>query len=362
MKTSCVAFFIVFLGLTSLVSSQTDSCSTNLNLGSLVSFNASTLRCSPVWTSEDYILRYARSAPNVWDFVLSAPDPNSYVAIGFSPDGKMAGSSAMVGWIGRDGTPVIKQYYLGGTRESLVRPDEGNLPLINSTAKIVSRSSRLYLAFQLNTVQPSSRIIYSIGPSNLVPLSNNLLFEHRDKQSTNFDFVTGQSSVGGEYTTLRRSHGILAMLGWGILLPIGASIARYFKQWDPAWFYSHSSVQGVGFVLGLIAIILGFSLEDKISASVGTHKAIGISILVLGCLQVMAILMRPDKASKLRNYWNWYHYIVGRVLIAFAIANVFYGISLGEDGSASWNAGYGVVLAIWFVISIALEMRMWMKK
>ncbi|XP_068667257.1 cytochrome b561 and DOMON domain-containing protein At3g07570-like [Aristolochia californica] len=364
MKMSYVAiFFFFFLGLTSIVSSQTDSCSSNFDLGLLVSFNTSTLLCSQVWTSEDFILRYTRSEPNVWDFVLSAPNPNSYVAIGFSPDGEMVGSSAIVGWISRDGTPAIKQYYLGGKRESLVRPDEGNLPLINSTAEIVSQSSRLYLGFQLNTVQPSSRIIYSIGPSNLVPLSNNLLFQHRDKQSTTFDFVNGQSSVGGgEYTTLRRGHGTLAMLGWGILLPIGASIARYFKQWDPVWFYSHSSVQGLGFVLGLIAIILGFSLEDKISASVNTHKVIGISILALGCLQVMAILIRPDTASKMRKYWNWYHYTVGRVLIALAIANVFYGISLGEVESGSWNAGYGAVLAIWFLVSIILETRMWMKK
>lgn len=47
--------------------------------------------------------------------------------------------------------------------------------------------------------------------------------------------------------------------------------------------------------------------------------------------------------------------------MAFAIANVFYGIHLGEEGHG-WNAGYGVIIAILFVIAVVLEVRMWMRK
>lgn len=70
---------------------------------------------------------------------------------------------------------------------------------------------------------------------------------------------------------------------------------------------------------------------------------------------------RPDKESKVRKYWNWYHYTVGRVLIVLAAANVFYGIHLGNAGSG-WNAGYAVVLAILFILAFLLELRLWMKK
>ena len=50
---------------------------------------------------------------------------------------------------------------------------------------------------------------------------------------------------------LKKQHAILVMLGWGVLMPIGMMMARYFKQFDPFWFYSHISIQGIGFLLGM---------------------------------------------------------------------------------------------------------------
>ena len=98
--------------------------------------------------------------------------------------------------------------------------------------------------------------------------------------------ATGQSASESLYTGLRRGHGILAMLGWGILMIIGTIVARYFKHKDPIWFYLHISLQSVGFILGVIGVICGFILNNHVNANVGTHKSIGIFILLLGCLQV----------------------------------------------------------------------------
>ena len=74
----------------------------------------------------------------------------------------------------------------------------------------------------------------------------------------------------------------------------------------------------------------------------------------------MALLARPNKVSKHRKYWNWYHYGVGRTLVVFAIANVFYGIHLGGEGKG-WTAGYAIVLCILFLISTGLEYRLWVR-
>ncbi|XP_058092522.1 cytochrome b561 and DOMON domain-containing protein At3g07570-like [Magnolia sinica] len=352
---------LLVFGYSFLVNSQLDSCNSSLSLNEVVTFNTTSLRCTTVWDSHGFIVRYARSGMNLWSFILSAPNPNSYIAIGFSTDGNMVGSSAIVGWMGINGTGVIKQYDLKGTRESQVSPDQGSLQLVNGSMAIISRPSILYLVFQLISVQPQSRLIYAVGPTNGVPSSNNILSEHQDKASTYFDYVQGKSTIEGSHDTLRKSHGIVNMLGWGILIPIGALIARYFKEWDPAWFYAHISIQTVGFILGLAGIITGFSLDGKLSSDVGPHKALGVLVLVNGCLQVTAFLIRPDKESKARIYWNWWHSNVGRVLIGVAIGNVFYGISLGGGGS-SWNIGYGVVIAAWLVLAIALEVRMYKKK
>ena len=63
-------------------------------------------------------------------------------------------------------------------------------------------------------------------------------------------------------------------------------MARYFREWDPFWFYFHGSVQSLGFALGVIGVITGLVLVDKLQVDVGIHKAIGIIILVLASLQV----------------------------------------------------------------------------
>lgn len=72
-------------------------------------------------------------------------------------------------------------------------------------------------------------------------------------------------------------------------------------------------------------------------------------------------MARPDKESKVRKYWNWYHFSVGRILIFLAAVNVFYGIHLGNAGTG-WNAGFAVVLVTLFIVGAILELRMWKRK
>lgn len=74
--------------------------------------------------------------------------------------------------------------------------------------------------------------------------------------------------------------------------------------------------------------------------------------------QVIAFLVRPEKESKVRKYWNWYHYGLGRGLIILAVANVFHGIHLGDAGSG-WKAGYAAVVCVLFVVAFILELRLW---
>ncbi|KDP45178.1 hypothetical protein JCGZ_15043 [Jatropha curcas] len=364
MKISSIVFSIFFTAiscLSILANSQTDSCNSNLNLNRQLPFDVTSLHCASVWNTQNFILRYVQTSPGLWSFVLSAPDTSSFVAMGFSVDGLMVGSSAVVGWISdTDGSANIKQYFLGGQNPTRVQPDSGNLNITYSM--LISQSSRLYLAFQLSTDQPSSRLIYSVGPVGILPSAPSYrLTEHRDKVPTVLNYNTGQTSKESPHGKLRKSHGILNMVGWSIAMIIGGIVARYCKEWDPIWFYVHIGIQSLGFTLGIAGVICGFVLEDRLNAHVSTHKGLGIFVLVLGSLQLMAILARPDKSSKVRKYWNWYHHSVGRLLMVFAIANVFYGIHLGEAGT-SWNAGYGIALAILFLISVILEFRVWKRK
>ncbi|XP_058199786.1 cytochrome b561 and DOMON domain-containing protein At3g07570-like [Rhododendron vialii] len=361
-----IALFLISSLCPQYANSQTDSCSSNLAAvnGAQFPFDTSSLNCDAVWTVQDYILRYAQASSNVWSFVLSAPNIDCYVAMGFSPSGEMVGSSAIVGWVNSGVVSGVKQYYLGGQTSDQVLLNQGNLNIVENSTSMVSVSSTIYMGFQLNASTPLNQLIYSVGPSEVLPSSPlYLLTKHQNMIATTINYVTGQTqTVKAPYSNLKKNHGILNMLGWGILLPIGAIVARHCKEWDPIWFYSHVSIQSLGFILGVAGISCGFVLEHKLSTvNVSHHKGIGIFILVLGCLQMMAVLARPDKASKHRKYWNWYHHNAGRLLILFAVGNVFYGIHLGLAGRG-WDVGYGIVLVGLFIIAVVLEIRMWMRK
>lgn len=78
-------------------------------------------------------------------------------------------------------------------------------------------------------------------------------------------------------------------------------------------------------------------------------------------MQVMAVLIRPKKGSKPRKYWNWYHHNAGRILVIFAISNIFYGIRLGMEGS-SWYGTYAVIVALMVIVAIILEIRLWRQR
>ncbi|GER54590.1 cytochrome b561/ferric reductase transmembrane [Striga asiatica] len=352
-------FLILSLFFSYVHSQGLDSCNSPINLqSSNVPFDTTSLQCVSVWPSQNFILRYAQASQNVWNFLLSAPNQNAYVAIGFSSNGNMIGSRAIVGWVGSDGVSTMRKYFLGGKSPNLVTIEQPNQGLQVGNQSMVVQSSQIYIAFQLLSDSLSTRLIYAVGQTGRLPVGPNFqLSQHQTMISTVLNYATGQfQSQTSTESSLRRSHGLLNMLGWAILMPIGAMVARYMRKWDPIWFYSHAAIQSLGFILGLIGIICGLVLENRLNASVNRHKGIGITIFVMGCLQVIAILARPDKTSKVRKYWNWYHFVVGRTLIFLAAVNVFYGIHLGNAGS-SWNAGYAVVLATLFIIALILELR-----
>ncbi|KAM0901143.1 hypothetical protein ACQ4PT_020155 [Festuca glaucescens] len=356
---------LCLLGFCFAVSHQkSDSCAGDLAVAHLVPFDTSAFHCITLWKKEDFILRYKNTATNQWSFVLSAPDTRSWVSVGFSGKGAMVGSSAMVGWSSSSsgGKAVAKEYYLQGRSSESVTADDGKLTLVRNRTATVSSSGRLYLAFELSTNHPQPFLIYAVGNQGSLPSSPDFtLQEHRDMGSRGFNYASATLSSGGGSSDAgfpaERWHGLLSMMGWGVLLPIGIMVARYFRRQDPYWFYGHMAVQGVGFLVGIAAVIIGFRLEDDDGLkNIDVHKAIGIAILAMSSLQVTAVLARPNKMSKVRRFWNWYHHNIGRIAILLAIANVFLGLTIAKEVSA-YIVSYGVFVAVWVVAVAAFEFK-----
>lgn len=339
-----------------LVPAVTASCDDELPAE--LAGNYSGMACSPVWNN--FVLRYAQDGNNVLRVVLSAMYSSGWVGMGFSRDGLMVGSSAMVGWVGKTGQPHVKQFALNGKTPSLVVADRGFLISNNGDHTVVVKQAKIYLAFKISFPSPlkQQQVLFAFGSA--IPV-NDRLAEHQDKTSMNFDFTTGGSSSGSSFPEgLKRTHGALNLFAWGVLLPIGAIVARYCRGWDPLWFYLHAGIQFVGFILGLAGVVAGVSLYGKIKADVPAHRGLGIFVLVLGILQILAFFLRPNKDSKYRKYWNWYHHWVGRLVLFLAAVNIVVGINAGRAGN-SWKIGYGFNLAILLITIITLEVLVWTK-
>jgi hypothetical protein len=107
----------------------------------------------------------------------------------------MVGSSAMVGWSSSSsgGKAVAKEYYLQGRSPESVTADDGKLTLVRNRTATVSRSDRLYLAFELSTDHPQPFLIYAVGYQGSLPSSSPdfKLQEHRDMGSRGFNYASG---------------------------------------------------------------------------------------------------------------------------------------------------------------------------
>ncbi|XP_073157861.1 cytochrome b561 and DOMON domain-containing protein At3g61750 [Henckelia pumila] len=318
--------------------------------------------CKPLWNS--YVLRYSQSKNNVITIVLSSIYTSGWVGIGFSRDGMMLNASCMVGWITAEGEGRIKQYYVEAFTSLDVKPDKGELPLTGVPPYIALNGATIYLAFQLKynktlKTQPVLLAFSTNYPHHLhLPM-------HEDKTTILFDFSSGHPEsiidVSSNLVKDKRTHGMLGLLGWGLILPFGAIFARYLKHKDPLWYYLHVVIQFTGFLFGLAALVVGLSLDKKLHASIPIHKGIGIFVFVLTVLQVLAFFSRPSTDSKYRKYWNWYHNSMGRICLFFGAVNVVVGIHLAGAGAA-WKIGYGLLVGAVLVICIVLETLLRLKR
>lgn len=137
------------------------------------------------------MLQYSQDKENVVNIVLSAVYTTGWVGMGFSKNGGMVGSSAMVGWINKKGEARIKQYYLQGYERSKVIPDKGELPLTGIPPSVVIHGARIYLAFQLKfpTRLVQQPLIIALGSAH--PNAHFHLSIHDDRTVVKFDFSAG---------------------------------------------------------------------------------------------------------------------------------------------------------------------------
>lgn len=279
----------------------------------------------------------------------------------------MVGSQCLIAFTNSSG--LVESYTAPVT--SLTTTLQPGALIFNVTGLTAERRSNdmiIYATLALPTGRTSFTQVWQVGP-----VSGDTLNAHaQNPDNTNsigtVDFSTGQTtatggSIGGSRRRRRNVHGVLNAVSWGILLPLGAMTARYlkvFKVANPAWFYLHAACQTSAYIIGVAGWGTGLKLgSDSAGIEYNKHRNIGITLFVLGTLQVFALLLRPKPEHKYRLYWNIYHHTVGYTVIALSIVNIFEGFDI-LDPKKKWKRAYIGILIFLGASSAILEAITWL--
>ncbi|KAL5578767.1 hypothetical protein UlMin_011209 [Ulmus minor] len=160
---------------------------------------------------------------------------------------------------------------------------------------------------------------------------------------------------------LKTAHGILIVIGWGTMLPIGAIIARYLRKFPmecEEWCSFHVICQSVGYILGTLGWFLGILVGKQ--GTDKTHGALGIVIFTFTTIQMLAVCWQPNIENECRKWWKIYHHVLGYALIALIIADIFTGMNK-QSKASKWKWIYVGILGVLLLIALILEIFRWLK-
>jgi hypothetical protein len=170
-------------------------------------------------------------------------------------------------------------------------------------------------------------------------------------------------------------HGRTMVLAWGVLIPLGIVIARYFKitskqDWpreldNKTWWHGHIACQYVG---GLIMLAgLGIILAIPRSGLFWLHGTMGYAVLAFGALQYVAGWLRGSKGgprepslrgdhydmTRRRVIFEHVHRTVGYAALALAAVTIATGLWAANAPRWMWLA-----LGAWWLALLASALHL----
>eukprot|EP01135_Chromosphaera_perkinsii_P007995 Nk52_evm67s1073 gene=Nk52_evmTU67s1073 len=201
--------------------------------------------------------------------------------------------------------------------------------------------------------------IYMFGGELLAGGLSNELF----KLSVGSSF-TNEISGTPNWFSYGMLHGLFMAISWGMLLPVGVVIARYFKHKDPLWFQLHRIIQLSGVLLFILGLVFGILAR----ASGGSHfqfahGIIGIIVILLGIAQPIGAFFRPHKDAPKRWIFNLLHWWGGRIALALGVVNIslgFFMIIAPEGAWIAWYVYLGIFIVVVIVFEICHRKKLWL--
>ncbi|KAH8077492.1 hypothetical protein BXZ70DRAFT_697161 [Cristinia sonorae] len=160
------------------------------------------------------------------------------------------------------------------------------------------------------------------------------------------------------------SHGIVSVIGYLVLLPLGIFIARYLRTFTPKWFYAHWIVQSIvsgPFIIASFALAHSATAESESGHYNDKHKKWGLAIFILYWIQfalgTFIHFVKPRVALiRGRTVQNYFHAILGLFIIGASFFQVRYGFRTEwplQTGRGKIANGANIVWWIWvFVVPV----------
>jgi hypothetical protein len=228
---------------------------------------------------------------------------DGWVGFGISFDGGMIGSEAVIGWVPAVGGQDVDIYILGAKSVSDITPIT-NIPLTSVSAfnddgvTVIKFTRTLDSGDNLISLDGDTQIVVAYGTTRS-------LTQHATdaRQQASINFISGESTAAG-LDPMRVTHACMMVLGWGILLPIGALLGRHRpliakynkgkeKEDQCRWWPYHPAFQASGYFLTLMGFILAIIMVGPGPHFYNFHTIGGLIITILGFIQVVFGRYRP---------------------------------------------------------------------
>ncbi|KAG0614215.1 hypothetical protein M758_6G159300 [Ceratodon purpureus] len=297
-----------------------------------------------------------------------------WVGWGINPTGGlMPGTQALVAfWDANRTNVIVREYDL--TVDVAYRPETplfpaNNLSVLYTDTRVEAAGTVVTILSTLHLTPNQSVTLnhvwnrgFRVVLATLSPGGHHLTSENRASR-VKINMVTGGFTSVSDGERVKNAHGIINVISWGMLMPIGVMIARYLRPLpnaDPLWFHLHRACQTSAYVLGVVGFGLGLKLQTYAPVLLySKHRNIGVVIFVLATLQVLALVLRPHKNTKpWRRYWNIYHHTIGYTTILLIVINNITGIDILDPGKR-FRIAYIAFVAFLVAVAAILEAISW---
>eukprot|EP00462_Mataza_sp_D1_P007373 CAMPEP_0175123458 /NCGR_PEP_ID=MMETSP0087-20121206/2257_1 /TAXON_ID=136419 /ORGANISM="Unknown Unknown, Strain D1" /LENGTH=742 /DNA_ID=CAMNT_0016405157 /DNA_START=24 /DNA_END=2252 /DNA_ORIENTATION=- len=279
-----------------------------------------------------------------------------WLGFGFNPSNAgMVGAQVVVGWLdpANSANTALRQYQL--TSKSLAgladKTADNILGLETGVAAMDSAENGGVVILIKRPITGAS-FVWATGPLPATAASSPP--QHGAASSgrgaVKIDFATGVAITVDNSASIN-AHATLMTLAWGVLLPAGLIIARFYraKGW---WFKVHLACQAAGLLLSFVGFCIAVG-----GFATGTYKGhafFGWLLMLVGLGQAIGGKLRPGfkdgnaKGSQ-RRKWETWHRRVGRVTVGVGFLQLFIGVDIHTSAFFKvWVALLFLAVAAWF--------------